>query len=104
MEPMNDPNVQILKNVSRESIEIQREGPEEMASRLRQQEADAKLRRWKDGVLYTVGLISTAAILIACFWMVLNQSASPETREWARSIATLIIGGLVGYLTGKARS
>jgi len=102
MESLDNSNTKIRDNVTRESIEIQREGPEELASRLRQQEADAKHRRRKDIALFAVTLFTTAAILGTCFWIVLDPNVSPETKEWARSITTLIIGGFVGYLTGKA--
>ena len=92
----------IRDNVTSESIKIRREDPEEMASRLRQQEADANLRRRRDAALFIVALVATVAILGACLWIVLNPSVGPETKEWARSITTLIIGGFVGYLTGRA--
>lgn len=60
---------------------------------------DATLRRWKDRVLFVVAILFTSAIFIAA--LAAFFLGDPDQRVWAASALTLILGSLVGYLTGK---
>ena len=61
---------------------------------------------WKDRVAFVVVVVSTATVLLACLVLVFASpqdlpSADAGTKEWARSIIVAVIGGFVGYMTGK---
>lgn len=68
----------------------------------KEEEAEGRYRRRKDAVLFglTVALVATVSGI--CVWIVLATRFSAEEKKWAMSLLTLIVGGLVGYLTGKA--
>ena len=63
---------------------------------------DAEHRRWRDRLLVRVAILFTSTIFFAAlatfFW------GDPDQRTWAASAFTLILGSLVGYLTGKNTS
>jgi hypothetical protein len=80
------------------------ETPEEREVRLRQLEKDAAFRRWRDGSLFAVCLAATTVLGYVCVGIVLSVTASPDDKKWATSLITLIVGGIIGFLTGKSRS
>ena len=67
-----------------------------------EESGDAKLRRWKDAVLFSVAVLLVLVISGICFWIVIAQGVSGDDKKWATSVLTLITGGIIGYLTGKA--
>jgi hypothetical protein len=79
-----------------------REAPEEREHRLREEEADARLKRWKEKILFISAIAFSAIVSGICIWVALSPSSSSDASAWARNILTLIIGGFVGFLTGKA--
>ena len=82
----------------------QPEHPDERQTRHSQSEADARLRRWKDGVLFVVALLMTVALVTVCLWALLNPHTPSEMKDWATHVIMLTIGGLVGFLTGRKTS
>lgn len=60
---------------------------------------DAQHRRWKDRILFVVAVLLVTATFVAALGAVFL--GTPEQREAAIPILTLIVGGFVGYLTGK---
>jgi hypothetical protein len=79
----------------------QPEHREQRQARLRQSETDARLRRWKDAVLFVVALLVMMLLMGVCLWALLNPHTSSEMKDWATHVIMLIIGGFVGFLTGK---
>lgn len=82
------------------SLALKTETAAELTARLKGQEEDEKHRRKKDFVTF---LFSLGAILLALVVAtVLVFSSEKEVRQMGISLLCLIIGGLVGYVTGKS--
>ncbi len=60
---------------------------------------DAAHRRWKDRALFVVAVLLTIVLFVAA--LIAFFKGTPDQRVWAGSSLTLILGALVGYLTGK---
>jgi hypothetical protein len=83
---------------------------EELRSRLRREEAEtehklaierveAAHRRRIFWAVFSVVVLAG----VASMWIVLFESdVSPETEAWARTVASAIVAGLVGYFGGSA--
>jgi hypothetical protein len=63
--------------------------------------SDARLRRFKDAVLFITSIIGALGFGGFCVYIYIAASSSADDRKWAASIITLIVGGLVGYWSGK---
>lgn len=86
-----------------ENVEIKtREHPEERASRLRREEADAEHQRKKDFVLFIIVAIMVCLVALACLWINLSSNYSPDLQKWASSLLTVIVSAILGYMTGKS--
>lgn len=86
-----------LANDSAYEVTVKRtEKPEELASRLRRDEAEAAHKRrvfWAlFAVVVAVGIFGTLTALL---------NNDPQTKEWARTVASAIIAGLIGYFGGS---
>src|SRR5688572_26408263 len=75
--------------------------PEELAARLRKEEADAKHHRWRTSVFFYVGLIAAVVVGGVCLYAALSSEYTTDQQRFAGSIVTLLIGGVAGFLTGK---
>jgi len=77
------------------------ESAPERTARLRRGAEDAAHERRKDFLLFITSLAVVAGSalcgLVALF-------ASPSNSAWAAPLLTLIVGGLLGYQTGKAQT
>jgi hypothetical protein len=80
-----------------------RESFEELQSRLRQQEAEAKHQRTKDWYAFLAGLISLAGVGGVCLWIAAGLHSSPDDKKWATGILTSIVTLWAGYLAGKSQ-
>ncbi len=60
---------------------------------------DADHRRWKDRWVFVFAILFASIFSIAA--LVAFFLGTPDQRTWGGSALTLILGGLVGYLTGK---
>ena len=80
------------------------EPPEELQSRLRQQEADARFERTKDLIGYVAALAGVAAVVLCCLWVVIAQRSSPDDKKWATAILTSTVTAWVGYIAGKSKA
>ncbi len=79
------------------SIEL----PEEIAARLRKEEADANAQRQRTSVFFYVGLASAVIVGGICLYAALSSDFTTDQQRFAGSIVTLLIGGVAGFLTGK---
>ena len=83
------------------SVEIKREDPRELESRLRKQELEAKFERWKDIGLSAVIIFVSIAIIVFCCYLVYNPNVSQDNKDHAWHAITLIAGAYLGYLGGR---
>jgi uncharacterized membrane protein len=81
---------------------LPRETSEERKFRLEQQKLDAKVRLYKDAVLFAVGLGTILIISAICIWVILSPLPSASAINWATATLTSMVTGVTGYLTGKA--
>lgn len=79
------------------------ETAEELASRLRREEADARVARIKDLVFSGAFPILVVVVAGFCLWTATRDGSSVDDKKWALALLTLIVSGGVGYLTGKAQ-
>lgn len=77
------------------------EDPEELKSRIRQQDADGDHQRWKDAVLFVGVLVLVGTVSLACLAIVLLSIGTADTQKSAGTLLTVIVSAAVGYTTGK---
>lgn len=63
---------------------------------------DARHRRRKDLILFVASLVFVATLAIVAIWAAFIASGGDKQREWGMAVLLLIVGGSVGYLTGKS--
>jgi hypothetical protein len=80
---------------------VSHEDPLELQTRLKIQETDAAHQRWKDTILLVASLIGVLGFSGFCVYIYVSPTSSADDKKWAASIITLIVGGLVGYWSGK---
>jgi hypothetical protein len=81
-----------------------RESPAEEAARLKQQGRDGLYKILKDGALTVVGILLIAAIVGSCLVIIFTPTAEAKLRDSSMSVILLVVGGFLGFLTGKASS
>lgn len=112
---MNEQSLNVGEVVGNQDIDVKistKEHPDERASRLKREEEnavhqrqreelEAAHQRQKDFYLFLVTLGVVAAAFGICGFIVLSGKYNAEIEKMAITLLTLIVGGLVGYLTGK---
>jgi hypothetical protein len=63
---------------------------------------DARHRRRKDMILFTASLTFIAVVALVALWAAFAPGHDDKQREWGMGVLLLIVGGCVGYLTGKS--
>ena len=61
---------------------------------------DAKLRRFKDKVIFLLGLIMILCVFFYFGWRVIED----PNDKWSMTITSSIISAFLGYITGKKSS
>jgi hypothetical protein len=79
------------------------ESPDEMVSRLRREEADARIQRWKEFALFVFAVLITFVIVGVCLWIIYDKSATPDMKTGAFSLLSALMTGIIGYICGKAQ-
>jgi hypothetical protein len=79
-----------------------REHPDELAARLRREEADAEHERRKDLLLLWAVLMTVSVVSVVCIVIIAVSGASVDNAKWATTVLTTIISAGVGYMTGKS--
>lgn len=64
-------------------------------------DADAIHRRRKDMILFVGSLVFIATLALVAMWAAFG-AADATQREWGMGVLLLIVGGCIGYLTGKS--
>ncbi|MGE3920561.1 MAG: hypothetical protein AB7F64_06420, partial [Gammaproteobacteria bacterium] len=62
---------------------------------------DAQLRRTKDLITFSVAVVFIISAFIYCGIKAFDSQSSPDDKKWCLTIEGIIIGGLLGYITGK---
>lgn len=78
-----------------------KETRQEIASRLRREEADAELQRKKELLILWAVLMIVGAMTFVCVLIVFLPGTSPENSKWATMFLTTIGSAGIGYMTGK---
>jgi fatty acid desaturase len=73
---------------------------EDAAHERARMEADENRERRKDFILFVFSLVIVAASALCCVLALLYSQANSA---WAAPLLTLIVGGLLGYQTGKSQ-
>lgn len=63
--------------------------------------ADAEHRRRKDFLLFVAALTFVAVLALVAAVVAFGGFADPKQREWGMGVLLLIVGGCIGFLTGK---
>ena len=63
---------------------------------------DARHRRRKDLILFGAALAFVAVLAVVALWAAFLSTHDDKQREWGMGVLLLIVGGCVGYLTGKS--
>lgn len=63
---------------------------------------DARHRRRKDLILFTATLAFVGVIVVVAVWAAFSATGDTKQHEWGMGVLLLIVGGAVGYLTGKS--
>jgi hypothetical protein len=88
-----------IELINQGALTLEVKAPEsevERAARLRRQDADATFERWARGGVYAV----LALVALVC-GIVAFAADSPDRRQFAQGMTTLIVGGFVGFFLGK---
>lgn len=56
----------------------------------------------KEAPVYLIAILLLLGTALYCFWTLFHPSLPSEDRQWAKSILGSLMGGVVGYLFGKA--
>jgi hypothetical protein len=84
------------------NVKVERhESPQEIASRLRREEADAEHQRKKELLILWAVLMIVGAMTFVCVVIVFLPGTSPENSKWATMFLTTIGSAGIGYMTGK---
>lgn len=102
---MNDDKIDLNELANRPTHQltlVPREDPDERATRLRIEEADAAHRRRKDLALHVIALVVIGVALGLCVWAIVKTGSTAEDTKWAVPLLTAIVTGFVGFVTGRA--
>ena len=78
------------------------ESKEEQASRLRREEAEEVHKRRMNLILHSFVMSIIAVTLLVCAYIAVAKDPRTSLPDKAMGIIMAIVGGAVGYLTGKA--
>jgi hypothetical protein len=79
-----------------------RETPAEEVARLKQEGREGLYKILKDGALTAFGILLVGAIVGSCLVIIFTPTFEGKLRDASMSVILLVIGGFMGFLTGKA--
>lgn len=89
---------QLVKQIVMERPETEAE----LESRLRRDEADARLARVMRFTVFFVAVVLVLVVGIGGLIVLLNPATPPDLRDLAKNVLTALVTGFVGFLTGQA--
>ena len=78
------------------------ETQEEMTSRVWRANTLHIFQLVKEGAIILGTIIGVVIFSYICIEIIRNPAASADDKKWATSIITLVVGGLIGYFTGRS--
>jgi len=87
-------------------VELQVKSPEpteELLSRLRREEEDARHERTKALIGYLAALVGLGTVCGFCLWIAIGSHSSADDKKWATAILTSIVSLWGGYVAGKSQ-
>jgi hypothetical protein len=113
----------LLASSGKMTVEHRQETEEELASRLRIDEANAEAdrqekkaaadadrqekkaamdhRRRVEITSLIAYLVIAAIVCIACLWVLRDKTIAPQDKAWVSPTLALILGGVAGFMTGR---
>jgi hypothetical protein len=86
------------------ALVVSAETPEDPADRTHrhaQEAADARMRRWRQGVTFALASLFLITIAGLAIHLMLSSTASPDDRAWGRTTLAAVGSLVAGYLVGK---
>lgn len=93
---------QVVNRLDHQLSIVPCEAPEERASRLRIEEANAAHTRHKDLALHGIAFVVISVALGLSVWAIIREGSTAEDTRWAVPMLTAIVTGFIGYVTGKS--
>jgi hypothetical protein len=78
-----------------------REDPADQAHRHRQEAADARFERWKDGTRLGLSGLLVASITVFALYLSMAPASSADERTWGRTMLAGLVSAVGGYFIGK---
>lgn len=83
------------------TVDIHKEPQQETESRIKNRDEDARVNRnIKIGLIILFSFVGLGLIGF-CVYIILNPNSQPESISQAWTFLSLIIGGVIGFFTGK---
>jgi uncharacterized ion transporter superfamily protein YfcC len=89
------------QNVTVENTSTTTEPIEEMRTRLRIKEQDAKYKRIKELFAWIAGLIMILTMFGLCIWIIVRDGWTIDEKRLAFGLVFAIITGFLGFITGR---
>jgi len=89
---------------SNTTVQIKKEPAREIEARIQNESDTTKFNRKKEAIVLIVLGALFFLILIFCAYIIISPNNSPVEKQPAWSLSTLILGGILGYITGKSQN
>ncbi len=97
-----EPPEQLRARIERDRIEIQHQVDQEALDNQHQRERVLQEVRHRQRVFWSVFGVAIVGGAVS-FWVIsFDRSATTETLTWARTVASAIVAGVIGYFGGTA--
>lgn len=77
------------------------ESNEQISSKIRIEEADARLKRIKDLLTFLIGTVMIVALFGICSYLLLQPGTTQDIRAWSMSVLMSIVSSIISYTMGK---
>jgi hypothetical protein len=101
--PAIDPMAILAEILTKGNLQLNPETAEEKTAKLSLAKQEACHRQRVERIVLYAALVLIAVICPACLWVLMDDAKSMEKKAWAAPMLTLIVGGLMGFLTGRSQ-
>lgn len=100
--PQHELDLLALLRSSRYDVAVTRsEAPADRAARIEREKAGRDHRHRKDLMIARAGVVAVLVALLGTLVVAVVPVGSVDDKARARTILTLIVGGFIGFLTGR---